>query len=1849
MIQHADLFGMKGGGGSFRSSPDNLRSSDSFEVILGLCSGPIKGPTNGVKSVTINGTPIEDATGAPNFKDFILTLADGDPAKFPQIAQMKLGGGSGSIPVGADIKNPSTTTPGAWVPRTLSNTGVDYIDLRFLVSQLFRQDAKGIYAEVATLEIELKPSGSTNWINPLLEASAWTYDPNGSSKGAYVVYMLESQFDPVTGAQLPSDHPGQLRITGKTTSTYVKELRIAVPNEGAYANTSWDLRVRLMEVDTIDDNQNQTRRTLSWESMQAVYATKFGTAEGWRGLAYIQLNGVATDNVNGIPLIEGVYDTKVVRVPPPSVYNPSTRTYTGSLWDGSWAYAFTNDPAWVVSDAIYDTLSGLGAFSYGAHLNKWDALEASKWFSELVPDGAGGYHPRYNLNVVIDQAQTAEETIQYLAGAVGGYAFEGPDGEWRLKVDKPETAVNVFTLESIEGEFVYSHTDGDTWYNDITMVFLNEEFDYREDRIRVFDQAHIDTYGRKPLTLVAVGCTNRQEAYRRGYLRLLSATKEIRNVTFTTNRQGEFLTPFETILVADRDLGYKLPDGILVPNPVDADSTDNRTTGRILTLDVGRTTIGLRDPIRVEAGISYQIVFTAPNPAYNPGATTEPAADWQKPTITITRTLTNSAVQCGDVKTLYLDASLPADIPPNAPFALKATGLPAVPKNYRVLTVEPQDDDERERVRVTAIEIYTPKWTLSDNVDSSPATVQSPSQVVPVPLAPAAGSILAYHQVQSDEGQRSQLTINWMRPSSLFIQGFEVEYTVNGGVALPLASLTRDTTLELISPSAGFYTFSIRSVDRRGQKSLPLTATLEITANMINWSGGISGAGKPADNATVGAPSGTYVGGVLAETLVGDLADAQAAAAAAQSDADTANAVLADIASDSLLTPVEKPTVIKDRDAIVEEQSGIDAQATALGITTEKTTYDNAVSALTTYLATLTTPVLWSTLTGNTTIVGATFRTKFLDVYAARQTLLNKIAEVAATKAAWSGVSGTGKPEDYATRNAPGQALRDTSFDPAEWYLGSAGTATRMTGVATGLPADYAIRITAGAASAVAPQIGAAASKTPVQAGQTVWAGVYVYDSTATATLYLRIYWYGADGVYLGSYASRTLAPGTAQGYYTLSGTAPATAAYALWEIDWTIGTTGYWYISSPYLGLAEQGATVGAPGGTGINGMPVEQLMLGSDVDIVETFSNYPSLTEFQRAWGVSGPAELSFVANSASPGGKMLQIGNNSGNDYGTLGCLRYIPYDAEDPYMVEFDLDPAVVSSGVYYLGLSCIDQNGAETTSGMGTFHYIAASGATLAATRQTLRAYFRGYGTPSVNNNDPANPTPLAAGTVKITPIGLFHYSAAAGQMRVHSIRLRKVEDITTIPTGAWSSTRTYRIAETVEYSNRSFMSRQNNNLNHTPPTTNTSDSWWMLVGGQGAAGANGLNNALVYIYKRSASAPALPTTTGTYTFATGAITGLDNGWTSTVPAGTDPLYVSVATASASTATDTIAAGEWASAVILAQNGDTGAAGLNAATVFLYQRNATGIAPAVPSATTTYTFATGALAGIDNGWSQTVPAEAGGKYLFITTATAVATAATDTIATGEWAAVKKLAQDGADGAPGLSPSASPAAHSVSVDAAGTPKSGQMPKYTLLSLISGTTDVTESASYAIVGTPTNCTASVSNTAGTRGKVTISAMSADSASVEVDCTYGTSTIRVKITLAKAYDGTPGAAASSAGGLANVATWTDTGAIVNMTVGPNGTIQGSNWLTYGFTSTYHQVGLRILYREINTSTWFTLCSDETGGNAIDDVGYAAVSGSVAGPASSKVYEFKLQTYRSPIGTIGTLNARPYLVSWTP
>lgn len=186
----------------------------------------------------------------------------------------------------------------------------------------------------------------------------------------------------------------------------------------------------------------------------------------------------------------------------------------------------------------------------------------------------------------------------------------------------------------------------------------------------------------------------------------------------------------------------------------------------------------------------------------------------------------------------------------------------------------------------------------------------------------------------------------------------------------------------------------------------------------------------------------------------------------------------------------------------------------------------------------------------------------------------------------------------------------------------------------------------------------------------------------------------------------------------------------------------------------------------------------------------------------------------------------------------------------------------------------------------------------------------------------------------------------------------------------------------------------------------------------GASGATGLQNALVYAYQRAASAPTLLPGAVTFTFAAGGITtpagnALANGWTKGIPAGSDPLYVTISSASSNTATDTIANNEWNTPVILAQDGGIGP---SSTTVYIYQRAASNVAPTLPSATTTYTFVGGGLTGLNNGWSASVPGSGGG-YLFVSTATASSTATTDTIGAGEWAAAQLLSQDGSVGAAG----------------------------------------------------------------------------------------------------------------------------------------------------------------------------------------------------------------------------------------
>jgi len=130
--------------------------------------------------------------------------------------------------------------------------------------------------------------------------------------------------------------------------------------------------------------------------------------------------------------------------------------------------------------------------------------------------------------------------------------------------------------------------------------------------------------------------------------------------------------------------------------------------------------------------------------------------------------------------------------------------------------------------------------------------------------------------------------------------------------------------------------------------------------------------------------------------ITGGLPDSQIASAEtwkaniqnAQNAANNANELLADIANDNKLTAVEKQEVKKEWDSIVAEKTLLESQATAYGITTDKTNYINAYNALDTYL---TSNNLLADLTSTSDIVGVTFRSKFSDYYKYKIILMNAI------------------------------------------------------------------------------------------------------------------------------------------------------------------------------------------------------------------------------------------------------------------------------------------------------------------------------------------------------------------------------------------------------------------------------------------------------------------------------------------------------------------------------------------------------------------------------------------------------------------------------------------------------------------------------------------------------------------------------------------------------------------------------------------------------------------------------------------------------------------------------------------
>jgi predicted phage tail protein len=261
--------GGKGGGGKARvavESADSLQSKAFVQIIDLVGEGEIEGLVNGLRSVYLNGTPLQNADGTYNFPGFEIATRSGSQDQgyiegFPATEKET------QVNIEARYGFP--------VVRTITNVEVDAIRVRVSMPQMTYQ-------------------------NPT----------NGDLSGTEVAYAIEVQSDGGGYVEKVRDI-----IIGKCVSKYERSYRVELEGDGP-----WDVRlVRLTEDSASQTLQNKT----FFEAYTEIVDGKLR----YPNSAVIALK-VDASQFSSVP-VRG-YDMKLLRVRIPTNYDPVTRSYNGS-------------------------------------------------------------------------------------------------------------------------------------------------------------------------------------------------------------------------------------------------------------------------------------------------------------------------------------------------------------------------------------------------------------------------------------------------------------------------------------------------------------------------------------------------------------------------------------------------------------------------------------------------------------------------------------------------------------------------------------------------------------------------------------------------------------------------------------------------------------------------------------------------------------------------------------------------------------------------------------------------------------------------------------------------------------------------------------------------------------------------------------------------------------------------------------------------------------------------------------------------------------------------------------------------------------------------------------------------------------------------------------------------------------------------------------------------------------------------------------------------------------------------------------------------------------------------------
>ena len=361
------------------------------------------------------------------------------------------------------------------------------------------------------------------------------YTNEGDVRGTSISLSIQVQYNGGGFSTVLTD-----TITGRTADQYQRDYKVDLSG-------NFPVDVRVVR-NTADSTDNTLINAFFWSSYTEIIYEKLRYPNS--ALVAMRLDA---EQFSSIP--SRSYRVRGVKVAIPS--NASVEATNGRLtfsgaWDGTFgAAAWTTDPAWILWDLLTSSRYGLGDHISADQLDKWAFYSASLYNSAMVPNGFGGYEPRFSCNALIQNQDEAYKLINDLCSVMRVMPYWAT-GTLTISQDKPADPAYLFTLANVTEEgFSYSGSSLKTRHTVAIVSYL--DLDTQDLAYEVVeDHDGISKYGVVTTELKAFACTSRGQAHRLGEWLLYSEKHETEVVSFTASIEaGVTVRPGQIIEISD--------------------------------------------------------------------------------------------------------------------------------------------------------------------------------------------------------------------------------------------------------------------------------------------------------------------------------------------------------------------------------------------------------------------------------------------------------------------------------------------------------------------------------------------------------------------------------------------------------------------------------------------------------------------------------------------------------------------------------------------------------------------------------------------------------------------------------------------------------------------------------------------------------------------------------------------------------------------------------------------------------------------------------------------------------------------------------------------------------------------------------------------------------------------------------------------------------------------------------------------------------------------------------------------------------------------------------------------------